>query len=274
MRRLHLLVGALTLVVTMNSCSKDDAAVEQTAETALILPKKIIYKSAFDGIYTTTISYEGNKIKEFVGNTDKTVFTYTGDLITKEQYYNGTALEDEYDYSYENNKLKTTIYTKTRSNGINKGKKVYVYNTDGTITKQSYKIDITTGAETKEDIDDVFTFSNENLIKKVSTTTSGTTGNINVSKTTYTYEYDTKNNPIKNILGYNKLIDNDFDIGTNNVIKETRVSESSNNGTPNAPYTNVYNYELTYNSANFPTEKKHSYDNGTAVVTDITQFFY
>lgn len=144
------IIASLSIVLfTIVSCSKE----EEVATTEVLgnLPKRIENISEGDGNSTTNITYNGNKIVEAsdTGNNGivyKTVFTYNGDLIVKEESFKGSVLEDSDEYIYENNKIKTTLSLENRIDFqtnlpyVEKTKKVYTYNTIGTILEEQFKL--------------------------------------------------------------------------------------------------------------------------------------
>jgi len=84
----------------------------------------------------------------------------------------------------------------------------------------------------------------------------------------YVYEYDTKNNPRKNVLGLSLLLE-DEDSSVNNVVKQTSTSGSGAN-----IRTSTTTYTYTYNANNYPTEMVRNYQSGTSVETVTTQYIY
>ncbi len=283
---------AFTFASTLNSCSKDEQTpvpvVTETPTSNLILPKKIVLSGGSDGTTTITLTYKGNKIVEInYSEGTKEIYTYTGDLITKTETYEGKTLTDQSIYNYTNNKLTNVTTTENsidNSTGmvkIYKSKDVYIYNTDETILNERYTIDNVTGAETKDSNSDLKTFANGNLVKEVSSSSytyfNGIENVTSATIRTTTYEYDTKNNPIKNILGFNKLLFSGSN--TNNTIKKTTISKTTTNGVdePSSP-ADVSDYEFRYNENGYPKEEKNSYvvfDNNQAIVkTRTTQYFY
>jgi hypothetical protein len=292
MRKLFVLLLSIVSLLSV-SCSKDDDTVTNPQNPeSFILPKKIVEDNGRGSISTTILTYNGNKILQYTEDDQKTIYTYTGDLITKIESYDGATLTYQSIYSYLNNKLATETNTETSINSttgvttVYKNKTVYTYNTDGTVLVENYKIDNTTGLETKNNRSSVNTYANGNLVKTVSTSTNISTytdGNGNlvtdtyVNKTTETFEYDTKNGLAKNVLGFDKLLSPASSI--NNAIKTTYLSESTTNGVanPTLPAT-VRDYIFKYNPNGYPTEEKSDYtfyNNNVAVIkTRTTQYFY
>ncbi|WP_309608264.1 hypothetical protein [Flavobacterium sp.] len=264
---LYLLIAILFATV---SCTQNEDSVAKSGQdpsvSAEILPKKV--SSTYVGTFypiVTTYTYNGNKILESVyqnsSASDKTTYTYTGNLITKKASNNTYT-----DFIYENGKLKTaTSYGLTPSNGqlviISKNKNVYIYNTDGTISKQTYNVDVNTGVEYLDNNGTtVMTLLNGNVIKHVyQSTTNSSTGT-----TTYTYEYDAKNNPFKNVLGYNELMINSINPSTSPANKNlTRcfldIIENFTSG-PTNRYTETRTHQFLYNDNGFVLEDKEFFE--------------
>ncbi len=237
------------------SCSSDD----NDSSSSVILPKTVkhTFTSYPEDNYTSTIVYNGNKIVSITDDDgSRQDFTYDGDVITKIIGYdieNGKDLKDnEVSYTYENGKLVTSSYAEVFSSeyptGRYKGRNVYTHNSDGTVVKiESYSINTSTGVETKNNYSLVNTFENGNLVKITST------------YQTDVFEYDSKNNPTKNILGLNLLLDEGYSV--NNIIKHTS-SQS----------TTVYKTEYVYDENGYPT-KEIEYNN-TGNVDQVTEFTY
>jgi hypothetical protein len=233
-------------LLILASCSSDDS----TTPAQPVLVKKII-ETRSTGSITSVITYNGSKIVNITVsgiNAGKTIFTYTGDLITKtEEFDDKDVLNYTIDYTYSNNKLANFIEQGT-GDAI-KYKTVYIHNSDGTVSYQASNINTTTNVETLGTTGKL-TYVNGNLTKKEDFSSSGSTS-------TTTFEYDSKNSPTKNITGLSLLLDRDETLSVNNIIKTTETSSYSSN-----TYTSI----LTYNSANYVTEEKSA--NAT------TQYFY
>jgi hypothetical protein len=241
MKKLLYLFSATLLV--LSSCSSDDDTT--SAPTATVLLKKASYVSTGES-FTTDFTYSGNKLVSYVDSFgDKTTFTYTGELITKIVDTDNKGVVDQTtEFTYTNGKLTSEISLEPGDDYKYKTK--YVHNTDGTISFEEFRVLVATGVEQKSDYSGKYTFIGGNLVKKEKSSLA--------SNSSETYEYDTKNSPLKNVIGFNLLMDSDYSI--NNVIKRT---------TPNDITTNTY----TYNANGFPTEQK-SFING---VSDGTTTF-
>lgn len=290
------IIASLSIVLfTIVSCSKDEVA---TPEVLGNLPIRIENISEGDGNSTTNITYNGNKIAEASNTRNgvlyKTVFTYNGEIIVKEESFKGSVLQNSDEYIYENNKIKTILSLENRIDYqtnlpyVEKTKKVYTYITNGTILEEQFKL--VDGVYENQNRTKLFTYnSTGNLIKSEENSRSsyfnGTTNIVTTSKYTYTYEYDNKNNPLKNISGLNKISFSDT-FSVNNVIKETSLYEGTTDGqpNPNPQPARVREYVLSYNANDYLTENKYSYNSAIQVPnqppptpiirTDITRYFY
>lgn len=262
MKKLLYLFSASLLLFT--SCSSNDNDSSDT-ET-VILPKTIKYTSPISpaGNYTFTLVYNGNKIMSMDNKNTRIEYTYDGNVIIKESGYNydyvsgnvmGVMKVYETTYTYANNKLSTAIISGCYLGGC-KSKIVYTYNSDGTVTRDLYTIDITTGAETlQSERQQIITLVNGNVVKSVSSYGSSVT-------TTDEYIYDSKNSPFKNILGFNLLLSAGYSTSflswnpnsMNNVTKYTSTSLGT-------PYTCKIDY--IYNADSYPTKKTTYQSDGT-----------
>lgn len=265
MKKFLCLFGALILTITSCSSNDDDSGKTKTA----ILPKTVKYTNPAypEENNTATFTYDGNKIVSIVSNNNKTEYTYDGNKIIKEADYDivDSKATKTYEvvYSYNLEKLTSVAYAENFTSqfptGQYKGRSVYTYNTDGTINKESYSTNATTGIETKNSYLEVLTFQNGNLIKKVDSQTASEP----VYVTTRLYEYDTNNNPSKNILGFSLLLDQD-EADVNNLLKHTDTSTSG---------TYVYKTTYEYNSDGYPTKKTEFRTDGTTI-NSTTEYTY
>lgn len=231
MKKIKLFGLVLLLAITFLSCSKDGESTPNSA--SLILPKKMS-----EGVDDTYYTYDGNKIvsKNYQVNY-KRVYTYTGNLITKIESFYYAKLLSTYDFTYTNGKITSMLDTEPPYAPI---MTTYIHNTDGTILYSS------------KNENGKLIFKNGNLIEWDM--------GINEIKT---YEYDTKNNPFKNILGYSELSGITFEGFKNNIIKETNKV----NGFADESGKNI----ITYNSDGYPIED-HEYWNGNSNGT--TKYYY
>lgn len=246
MKKILCLFGALTLLLT--SCSSDDSSSESGDN--VLLKKTISTDSEGDKI-TTVYTYNGNKIVSMVDNSGDVglYYTYTDDLITKIEFKlpNGTV-EQINTYTYDSNKRLSTF---VRSEPIDKlgSKTVYTYNTDGTVSAKNYIGDEKT--QTKFNGDSKITIVNGEVVK----ITSDYSPNLS-------FTYDDKFNPMKNVLGMDKLAFEDSDASgvVHNIVSEKDLDYNEVMAT----------YIFTYNEANYPTKSVESEDGEIATV----EYFY
>lgn len=255
MKKLLYLFTASLLAFT--SCSKDDN--NSSDPTSSILVKKRIYVGN-DGVSTSEdIIYNGNKIVSITGQ-DGSVFkyTYTGELITKTEESDTKGVVDyTTEYSYASGKLVASIEKNKDTKFYYKTK--YTYNADGTISYDQFRVTVATGAEEEYGATGKYTFKGGNVVK------------LEVSyygnDKSYVYEYDTKNNPFKNVTGLSLLFDEETAV--NNIVKETSTSGSGANIT-----TIITTYSYKYDANNYPTEKVETFSNGNSTFTETTQYSY
>lgn len=256
MKKLLCLLSAVLLVFT--SCSKDDDNDSLNPIFSILLKTRINIDE--DGVsYPAEHVYNGNKIVS-ITDADSSImkFTYTGNLITKiESITKNGDLDSFTDYSYISDKLSTSVRKVTTEDTYHKTK--FIHNSDGAISYQEFLIDSKTGVESEEGTVGKLTFKDGNLIKDEYSYKD-------LSQTTYTYEYDNKNYPIKNVLGYNLL---DEDSSVNNVVKKTQTNGSGDNIN-----TYVTTYDYKYDENGYPLEKVANFPNGDSVSKETTKYVY
>lgn len=243
MKKILCLFSALTIAL-MSSCSSDDNNSEEGS--AALLPTKITITSVEDGKSGSidyTMTYDGNKLKQIsLSDASKSVYTYTGDLITKVEYYKSGVLMSTDVYAYDNGKLMSRIST-SAFGSTSQEKLTFVYNANGTVNVN--QSEIINKQEIKYDTTTLYTFDNGNII---------TEEYINGIKEKITSTYDDKKSPFVNIAGIKFLLslDLDFDLySANNTLTSTTVTYNSSGTavqTASAKYTNKYN------SSNFLSE--------------------
>lgn len=245
MKKLLYLFSASLLVLA--SCSKDDDKPNPATST---LVKKVIYTDIDKSTFTSQTTYNGYKIVSIVGSDgSKTVYTYTGEVISKiEEIDEKGVLESTTEYTYTSGKLATSL-EKEVGEDYNY-KTVYTHNADGTVSFADVMINVKTGTSDDGGTVGKYTYSGGNLVKKVYSYYGTEYSN--------TFEYDTKNNPFKNITGFSLLLDNEDEASVNNLVKRTSASS-------------IYTHTYTYDANGFPTEQQ-SFSNGKSDGT--SQFAY
>jgi|GEM_PF-333025 len=253
MKRILCLFGALALIVS--SCSNDDKSSAEELDSTLPKTISYIYPSPELGTNSKqTASYNGNEIVSLTNNDSKTVFTYDGNIIVKQEVFDvdesgKETKNEEVSYAYENGKLKTKViredFTAEYPDGNYIEKVVFTHTSNEIISYIDYSVNKDTKAETKNS-EGTLTYKDGNLVKDEK--------KFNSLTETRVYEYDAKNNPLKNIVGFSMLLNEIDGFAKNNVVKTTKTSSEF----PNAA---VYLTTYIYNDNNYPT-RHTSFDGG------------
>ncbi|MES2804949.1 MAG: hypothetical protein V4652_05210 [Bacteroidota bacterium] len=244
-------------LLTLYSCSNDN-------DDSLKLLKKVVETSENGTSETTVYTYNGTEIVSIDGAEKRTDFTYTDGLITKTVILNKTnQLSETIEYSYLVGKL---VEVESLGNyRIN-----YIHNTDKTVSYERFRI---SGNQQVKEFHGTLYFENENLIKNeriLDTMPVGIT-----SSESITFDYDAKNNPLYNVLGYKNLLDHMETISSNNSLINTVIATTTN-GDQVLSVANFYKSSFKYDSENYPTERVSE----TAILANgntgylKTQYFY
>lgn len=244
-------------LLTLYSCSNDN-------DDSLKLLKKVVETSENGTSETTVYTYNGTEIVSIDGAEKRTDFTYTDGLITKTVILNKTnQLSETIEYSYLVGKL---VEVESLGNyRIN-----YIHNTDKTVSYERFRI---SGNQQVKEFHGTLYFENENLIKNeriLDTMPVGIT-----SSESITFDYDAKNNPLYNVLGYKNLLDHMEAISSNNSLINTVIATTTN-GDQVLSVANFYKSSFKYDSENYPTERVSE----TAILANgntgylKTQYFY
>ena len=223
MKKILCLFGALSLLLT--SCSSNDDSDNNNTDADTVLLKKTITTDSEGDAVTSIYTYDGNKIVSIIDDSGDVneYYTYTGNLITKLEYKFPDGSIDQ----------------------VN----TYTYNADGTVTAKSYGGD----NESQTDAGTVITikFVNGEVTEIISP---------DASYEEHVYTYDTKNNPMKNVIGMDKIafIDGEGNGVKYNILTDTSEDELWTNST------------FTYNDNGYPTKEV---DTGTDSLGN-TEFFY
>ena len=284
MKKINLILGVLMLV--LSSCSSDSGETDTPATASTVLVKKIVELDK-DGkeISTTDFVYNGNKIvsevtakKDFsvVGNIGflyqyKTEYTYSGNLITSIKVKNIFGNQDKL-------VLKTDFLYNSSEELISSTREQYFDTFKGILRLVCNKLDANTvsckmySSDSRDNIETQiwegkFSFdTNKNLVKSESLDASFLFGS---------FEYDTKSNPKKDVLGLNKIMFQEiaplYNASTlryhlnrfNNILK-SNISGSF-------PRYNQY----TYSANGYPSEMKEFYIYNGNNIHDVTfKYFY
>lgn len=240
------LVLMFASVLSIISCSSNEDSLSTPAEPVVVLLKKLIQTE--NGVETiTNFNYDGNKlISRIEVGGYKEFYTYTGDFITKIELNrpDGT-IQSRYEYTYTNGK-NTKLITTRWSNGniFTKYKNIYTVLSNGNISYTQKGVDFS-GVEPLGDSDGatigVYTFSNGMCVSR--------SYDFNNITQNYTFQYDTKTNPLVNVLNLKKLVNFQELYSVNSPLKITRVEGFSD---PNFNNTRTNTFTYTYNSNNYP----------------------
>jgi len=187
MKKIALLFSFALLLLT--SCSDDDS--QQQNDTSNVLLKKIItYDSGSS--YETNFTYEGKKLLEARSIRESKKFNYEGDNISKISWYKNPVTDNEL------------------SKQVN-----FEYLPDGKLKSFNQQSDYPLEVE--------FTYVGEDVVNFVAVAPRNAYSFVGYFKVkdneifeyvylnggtprpSVRYQYDTKNHPLKNVTGYNKL---------------------------------------------------------------------
>jgi hypothetical protein len=238
------------LLLLLSACSSSESG---TGDGLLV--KEIHSKTVnYDGTQTTTsykYTYNGNKIATLVYGSYILTFrryTYTGDLITKVTDGDGGGgyvwMEYQYEYDGQNRLVKeTTLSYSNLPDDI----KIYTYNADGTVIRESYHGNAVNPAELYETIK--FYVDSFNRLVKLETF-DGTNWTVK-NQITYTNH----NSPFLNVTGYDKLY---------------LISDTKNGFNTFTNYTNASTYQYSVNGAGFPVQRVEKYKSANGGVFSTT----
>lgn len=262
MKKIIYFLGAFALL--LNSCSHDiepnmppsDNSTNPTNPTNPT-PSNILLKKTISNetgtIVTSNFTYNGNKIVSIIDDSNEVdmYFTYVGDNITKIEYkLNDGTIEQIDSYSYDSNGKIISMVSVDEASDWGQ-KETYAYNSDGTVSVNYYSGDATSQTDL-EQTGKVY-FANGEVSKLELSENGGIVETI-------VYSYDTKINPFKSIVGYNKL---NFCYSIVDGINHNITSENS---TANG----LTSYSFTYETNDYP--KVLTETHGSSVST--TQYFY
>ncbi len=226
------------VLLVLSSCTHEDQ------DDSVKFLKKIIETTEGGEVKTTTFLYNGAEISSIEDDSTIKEFKYTLGLITEiGTTTKSTSVRKKVAYFYENGKL-----IQVKSNGdylIN-----YVHNQDGSISYEKFDISVL-NIEAKI-YHGVLFFSNGNIIREERIYDNVAPGVL--SKYNVNYEYDFKLNPLHNIKGYDKLLDHEGIISTNNYLISTveTTIEKDNQIISSASF---YKNTFKYDKGNYPVEK-------------------
>lgn len=242
-------------LLTLYSCSNDK-------DESIKLLKKIVATSADGTSATTLFTYNGNEIVSTDGAEKHVDFTYTDGLISKIATVDKKKqLLETIEYTYVAGKL---VQAKSTNNyTIN-----YIHNSDGIVSYE--KLAFNSGNQEVKMYHGILYFQNENFINDeriVDNTASGV-----LSKYSVSFDYESKHNPLYNVMGYKKLLDYNEGISSNNSLRSTVIASVSKDDQI-ISLAKFYKSSFTYDLENYPTEKISENAISTAGYLK-TQYFY
>ncbi len=271
MKKLLSLFVFSTLFLT--SCAPSDSS--PVTENTMLL-KQVTIAVEGDGSQTFNFTYNGMKIVKVQGEglqPELKRYFYTGNLITKIQHSNfGGPVVEEETFAYNASGQLITYFCKEPTENWAE-RSDFVYNADNTITRTTY--DGSLASQTELESTYVLHLSNGEI-----TEVDVNPGSTNI---TFTYAYDTKNNPFRNVIGYDKIYfalktdelrdENVYASGMSHNFLSIRQMDSMGEITRTKTVAN------TYNSFNFPSTSINTIQwdimtppNNSSTVT--TQFIY
>lgn len=231
---------------------KTDSVPVVTVEPILL--KKLVHSYANGKETTLELLYNNNKIVSDNDQSNLTTYTYSGDVISKMQKTDN--LGNVYlikDYVYKNGKM--DYFFSNEFGNFYKTK--FIYNSDGSVFYHQLKSDSLGNEGDETGVSGRYTFVDGNL--KTTQYFNGATEN------SVTYEYDSKNNPRLNILGFDLLIDNQV-FANNNVIKKTTKNKDT------VVETVIYSYD--YDAKGYPVKRTEVTQFGNQTTTETSTYSY
>ena len=255
--------------VGLSCSSNDNEDYTEIVETPTILTKVIVDGDVYN------IKYEGNKILEDTSadNEHKFVYTYTGNVITQvKDYYKG-SLTITTDFTYDNDKLINVKEVGTTSGSNTPNVRTLTFSYPNSTTINCTKIRN-------------YTFAGNPQVDKSEISYTVNNGEVTSSKEIYyhnnvlagniveAYTYDDKNNPYKNILGFDKIALYNTWIFNDNLSSKRNLIAVSSTNTPVNSTASSYKLSFTnsYNDKGYPTQVKQMQDGTTSSRT--TNFVY
>lgn len=255
----------------LQSCSTDSASDSNTPDDSVVLVKSIIRShdpntSNWAGGNNQRMDYfyNGSKLDHMdwswvdLNGTlieNNFIYTYNGNLITKTEGFNNNTLMMRVTYTYNNSQqiIETNQFTRDeQANSIyHSHKSLFTYNPDGTVTEQYYEGSFNNPVQYV--IRYTYTIADGEIRNIVE---ANPNGYINKTKV---FSYDNKNNPFKNVTGFNLLLGGFMGGRNYNVIQET-VNYSAGSS-------NTKTYTYSYNSDNYPVSISSSFGSQSQTIT-------
>jgi hypothetical protein len=241
MKKVFILFFISVFILTLTSCTSDN---DDTVQVKLV--QKIIEVNEDKTSSTLNFTYDVNKISSIESDEFLKTFIYTGNLITKIIEVNKiTQAQSSFDYNYTNDLLTKIISSDNHT--LN-----YIHQADGTVTFEK------TTTDTNNNIvvlwRGILSLNTNNNVIENNKTLEPSAANV-LEKEDFNFGYDTRSNPLSNIIGFNKLLDHSNMISKNNVtsileINSTRYLDSEEEVSSAFVITKQY----IYDKAGYPKE--------------------
>ncbi|WP_366186947.1 hypothetical protein [Flavobacterium ovatum] len=206
--------------------------------------KNVVETTEGGNVKTSTFLYSGSQLLSIEDDFTIKKFTYTSAFITEIVTTNkSNSVKATVSYTYDDGNLKTV---KSIGDYVIR----YTHNTDGTVSYEKFDISIL-NLEIKIH-HGVLYFKEGNMIREERILDDVAPSII--SKYNVNYDYDFNKNPLHYILGYEKLLDQEGVISTNNYIISTveTTIEKDNQIISSASF---YKNTFKYDAGNYPVEK-------------------
>lgn len=235
-----LLYYCTVLVLVFSSCSSNSEE-EQNVPAGFL---KRVDVSGLIGTVDYNYFYDGNKISKVLSKHGTKRYIYTGNLITEIRVFNSNSnLLSKKIFQYNANDELISSVSLYYDNNYGYRQEL-VYNTDGTVLVKYYTGNLI--SQNNFDYSVLNYFEDNEIIK--------TEVSYSLGLSTVIYEYDSGNNPMRQVIGYNKLnILEDYgdclyfilhNGNQHNCIKRMKEGENAD--------CNIIDYNVVYNSANYP----------------------
>lgn len=234
------------------SCSSDSSN-----SNTIVLLKKLTYTSNGNPNPTEiTYTYQGNKLyQQFKNGVLSVQYYYAENLIDHLEIYSaaGDHVAEVFIYTYDaqNRLIKALIHNVDLSEDT--FKETYTYNSDGTVLVEKFRFSLDDWSAYPPS--KFFFDSKGEIVKKVYYLSNGTTH-------TETLSYDEYPNPFKNVVGFDKLLDQVQGMRFN-------LTSVENGLDPIEDVTMTY----TYGSNEFPSQMLMNRPNVTNQVTQYNYFY-
>lgn len=242
-KTLILLFFAISLV----SCSSGSDS-DSSSATGVLLTKIVLESET--GNRTTTYVYDGNKMNTISNGSTVSHFYYSGNLVTNvESFYNNQLISlFTFDYNNAGKLVQSTLESFSNDLVI---RDTFIYNDDNTISVNEYGT-FEGGPETLQ-TQKYFLDSEGEIIRIEKYDTSGTAVSL--------YTYDSKNNPFKNVIGFDKLF-NIMSLGIKHNTVTTLETDFEGSTISNTSKT------IVYNAQDFPKTMQFEGD------TNVEHYYY